>query len=223
MSGKPKRLVIPEWCAPLNEEIISTTPAHVPCATPHNLPPDFPSDCLDDEQLDLVDAWFDRWLTGRMDTLRTYLAPSAHDKMPPLKKLWLKCLVVCQRLRLSPVADIPLRRLAQEDGVACGIAELVRLSRAFDNAFAAAQPNETERLTSFFCAVAREFPELDFSGRIGRNAMDGYLIPYRGHFPLPVRGEVARRLAAKRRDLIVSPEHLMPDGITDAVRVRLFF
>lgn len=116
-----KHSIAPRACKHLWE---GATPAAEPTAQPFALPASFPAHCLEDDQLQEIQNWWDTWAADLLHTLRQALlcARTRSTKTgaaPPvnLQNLIVHSAVLAHLLRLHPSAESSLPELARALGV----------------------------------------------------------------------------------------------------------
>lgn len=116
-----KHSIAPRACKVLWE---STTPAAAQPQQNFELPASFPAHCLDDDQLQEIQNWFDSWAGNLLHTLKQALLcartrSTKADAPPPvnLQNLIINSAVLAHLLRLHPSAESSLPELAKALGV----------------------------------------------------------------------------------------------------------
>lgn len=111
------RTVSPYFCLPLLEDALPDSGATAPDS--FRLPASFPSELLNEEQLEAVADWFDTWAANLLHSirlaLRGHLSPvDKHRGATPadLPHLQLHAVVLAHLLRLHPAAEVSITELA---------------------------------------------------------------------------------------------------------------
>ena len=100
--------VSPYFCLPLLEDALPDAGGGAPDA--FRLPQSFPAELLNEEQLEAVAEWFDRWVADLLHSIR--LALIGNGAPADLPHLHRHATVLCHLLRLHPAAEGSLTELA---------------------------------------------------------------------------------------------------------------
>lgn len=183
--------IAPYFCLPLLEDALPGTTA---AQDAFRLPASFPAECLTDEQLEAIAAWFDAWVADLLHTIRLCLLGKTGTPAD-LPHLHQHATVLAHLLRLHPAAESTITDLATALGVSRRSLFYVRDAILQHIRPALAGTIGRKLATANFYAQLATIGTLDTTGAVETDART-LLVPFKPHVHCAHRFATVRQLAA---------------------------